>query len=111
MQLTITPKATQEIKEIKQSNHQYLLLFYDIEGCGCGVNGVITLRLTETKGDTHVTIMNEAFKVIVAKQQMIFLEKKMKLDYVNHAFRLSSPQGILNPIISQAELLKEGSHD
>ena len=105
MKLTITEVALEKLKKLNQDKKQYIALFYDTDDCGCGVNGLPTIRFTNIMKDTDKIVESEAFDVIVDKQQAIFFAPDMKLDFTANAFRLSSPEGILNPIISDQAVL------
>ncbi|WP_042145810.1 iron-sulfur cluster biosynthesis family protein [Paucisalibacillus sp. EB02] len=105
MKLTITEKAISKIQEFNTRNHHYLLLHYDTVGCGCGVNGVPTIGLVDHKDDSHIEVETHAMPTIVNKMQSVFFAENMKLDFVGGTFRLSSPEGILNPFISTTNLM------
>ncbi|GGM22311.1 hypothetical protein GCM10011351_05250 [Paraliobacillus quinghaiensis] len=100
MKLTITDVALEKLQYLNHDDKKYIVLFYDTDDCGCGVNGLPTIRFTDTMKETDKTVESEAFDVIVDKQQAVFFAPDMKLDFTANAFRLSSPEGILNPIIS-----------
>ncbi|GGA67669.1 iron-sulfur cluster biosynthesis family protein [Ornithinibacillus halotolerans] len=100
MKLTITELAMDKINELKGSSNPYLLLQYDTDGCGCGVNGVPTIDFVADKYETHMEVENESIPTIVDKMQSVFFAENMKLDFVNGMFRLSGPEGMLNPFIS-----------
>lgn len=99
MKLTITENAVSKIYEMNDVKDKYLLLRYDTDGCGCGVNGVPTLEIVAEKDEDHIDIENPTIPTIVNKMQSVFFAENMKLDFVNGMFRLSSPDGILNPFI------------
>ncbi|WP_096270524.1 iron-sulfur cluster biosynthesis family protein [Paucisalibacillus globulus] len=104
MELTITDKAINKINELNTSDQNYLLLRYDTVGCGCGVNGVPTIGLVDHKGDSHIDVKTASMPTIINKMQSVFFAEDMKLDFVGGTFRLSSPEGILNPFISTTNL-------
>lgn len=104
MQLHITSKAMENLQELMDDEYNYLLLYYDIDGCGCGVNGIPTVRLTNKKDDFQTEIQSNAINTIISEQQAIFFAEDMKLDFINGYFRLSSPGEILNPNISKQSL-------
>ncbi|WP_163526296.1 iron-sulfur cluster biosynthesis family protein [Halobacillus ihumii] len=109
MKLTITHAANEQLNQLQEENHSFLRLFYDTDGLGCGANGQPTVRLTDTMyKDTDKTIENENFKVIIDRQQATFFKADMKLDFTSKGFfRLSSPEGILNPIIPTGTIKNE----
>lgn len=106
MQLTITNKAKEALKNINDENRPYLLLWYDTDGCGCGVNGLPTIRFITEKRNTHRKVDNELFSTLINEQQAIFFAEKMTLDFSNGTFRLSSPEQILNPFISTQSVMQ-----
>ncbi|MCA0970183.1 iron-sulfur cluster biosynthesis family protein [Halobacillus litoralis] len=99
MKLVLTEEAKQQLTYMKEEERPLIRLFYDTEGCGCGVNGLPTIRLDYEKRDTDENVENEDFHVIIDQQQAVFFRKEMKLDFKKGLFRLSSPEGVLNPII------------
>ncbi|WP_226034612.1 iron-sulfur cluster biosynthesis family protein [Aquibacillus saliphilus] len=105
MKLTITTKALDCIEKLPRSGFKYLWLYFDTEGCGCGVSGMPTVRLTNTKADSFKLISSNEYQVIVHHQQAVFFADDMKLDYINNSFRLSSTEGILNPVIPVNDLI------
>lgn len=108
MKLRITDEAKQQLEQIQDSDRPLLRLFYDTEGCGCGVNGLPTIRLEKEERSTDQRVENDDYTVIIDQQQAIFFKKDMKLDFLKGTFRLSSPDGILNPIIPTRDV-KEGA--
>ncbi|WP_407268834.1 iron-sulfur cluster biosynthesis family protein [Radiobacillus sp. PE A8.2] len=104
MKLSITTEAKNKIDQ--QDNMHNLLLFYDTEGCGCGVNGMPTIRNIKSVRDNYVRVDNDQFEVYVDQLQEVFFAEDLTLSFVNNQFRLSSPDGILNPFIPETELTK-----
>jgi len=103
MNLTITPAAMDQLKRL--NNHDgNLLLWYDTDGCGCGVNGVPTIRFINESDSSFTEIESDWASTFIHKQQAIFFAEEMKLDFSNQTFRLSSPEGILNPFIGSQRL-------
>ncbi|MFD1018575.1 iron-sulfur cluster biosynthesis family protein [Thalassobacillus hwangdonensis] len=106
MKLTITEEAKAVLEQLKGGQHGYLKLFYDTDGCGCGVNGVPTVRWAADRTEWDDEVENADYQVLVHRQQAVFFDDQLKLDLVRGAFRLSSPQGILNPVIPSSEVMK-----
>lgn len=104
MRLTVTPEAIEKLKRNDMTSYRYLVLWYDTEGCGCGVNGVPTIRYTNEKLANYLEVENEFYPTLIHQQQATFFAADMKLDFANGTFRLSSPEGILNPFISQQSI-------
>ncbi|MFG6148617.1 iron-sulfur cluster biosynthesis family protein [Halobacillus sp. B23F22_1] len=110
MRLMITESALKQLNLLMDESHTTLRLYYDTEGLGCGVNGQPTIRLVNTnKREAHREVKNEHIPVIIDHQQGVFFRNEMKLDLVKGTFRLSSPEGILNPIIPTGTVKKEVS--
>ena len=105
MELMITENAISKIQELNQQNLKYLLLRYDTVGCGCGVNGVPTIDLVNQMEENHIKVENKVIPTIVDKMQSVFFAENMKLDFVSGMFRLSSPEGILNPFIPTSNIM------
>lgn len=106
MKLTISEKAQQELKILNETNKPYLRLYYDTDDCGCGVNGLPTIRFSNHKMEMDKAVVCDEFSVIVNKQQAIFFATALTLSYDTYGFRLSSAEGILNPIISSQSIME-----
>ncbi|RDW21986.1 iron-sulfur cluster biosynthesis family protein [Oceanobacillus chungangensis] len=105
MELTITKEAEDTIKEMNTDNLSSLLLWYDTVGCGCGVNGLPTFRLIDDIKPHYQKVDNGSFSTYISEQQAVFFAKSMKLDYKNGTFKLSSPEGMLNPFIAASSIV------
>ncbi|WP_079708573.1 iron-sulfur cluster biosynthesis family protein [Paraliobacillus ryukyuensis] len=101
MKLMITKQAKNKLSMLNDQNQPYLRLFYDTDDCGCGVNGLPTIRFANHKEELDKEVDCASFDVIVNRQQAIFFAASLTLSYETTGFRLSSPEGILNPIISE----------
>ncbi|WP_085991970.1 iron-sulfur cluster biosynthesis family protein [Oceanobacillus senegalensis] len=99
MKLMITPEGIEKLQELNIDNKTYLLLWYDVDDCGCGVNGVPTIRFTDKKLESHIDVVNESYPTLIHEQQQVFFNKELKLDVRNGNFRLTSPEEVLNPFI------------
>ncbi|SES82035.1 Uncharacterized protein YqkB [Oceanobacillus limi] len=109
MELTVTNNAIEKMKEIDPSQSYNLLLWYDTDECGCGVNGMPTFRLTkDPKNNNKKVNSNYTMPTYISEQQAVFFSKDMKLDYQGSTFRLISKEGILNPFISTTSIVVEG---
>ncbi|CDQ39735.1 MULTISPECIES: iron-sulfur cluster biosynthesis family protein [Virgibacillus] len=105
MKLTISKEAYDLLEPLLSSEAPYLLLWYDTEGCGCGVNGVPIIRLTDQIKSTYQAVNNHYFQIYIEKQQTTFFAEQMSLQVVNNnMLRLSSPEGILNPFIGMQQI-------
>lgn len=106
MQLTITKEALNEIEKVNPDNQYHLLLWYDTAGCGCGVSGMPIVQLTDEQDLTYKEIDSNYAQTLIDEEQAMFFADNMKLDVVNGMFRLSSPEEILNPFISNQRFLE-----
>lgn len=96
MEIYITEQAAEKLSN-KLEDDKHLKLYYDTEGCGCGVNGIPTLWITTEVATGDVEIQTNAMPVYVEESQMLFYADKLtiSLSGANH-YRLSSPEEILN---------------
>lgn len=107
MNLTITEVALEKLKVLNSENQKYLLLLYDNDGCDCSVSGIPTIRFTDKKKEKDRDVTCSEYDVIVDSFHEMFFELQVKLDFIGNGFRLSSPAGMLNPIISMQTVIKE----
>jgi len=107
MQLTVTNDALKEIEKMNPNNKYHLLMWYDTEGCGCGVSGMPIVQLTDEQDATYKKITSNYSRTLIDEEQAIFFANNMKLDIINGMFRLSSPNEILNPFISSQRFLEK----
>lgn len=96
MKLQFTDGA---IERLEHDQEGFLKLHYDIEDCGCVVNGVTQLVLEEEVGDYDVEIETNFRPVRLQKQYAVFFDENMKIDYLpkHQCFMLKSDNEILNP--------------
>ncbi|WP_067728165.1 iron-sulfur cluster biosynthesis family protein [Oceanobacillus damuensis] len=106
MRLTITPEAEQQLGQMRRENDRYLLLWYDIDDCGCGVNGLPTIRFVREKKPNYSQMENDGIPTFIDSQQAVFFADEMILGVHKGVFRLSSKEGILNPFIPSQNLLQ-----
>ncbi|MDY0405641.1 iron-sulfur cluster biosynthesis family protein [Virgibacillus sp. 179-BFC.A HS] len=106
MKLAITESALERLQAVGANRYANLLLWYDIEGCGCGVNGVNRILFTNDMKDTYKKVDNNSdFCVWVPEQQMIFFAEEMTLERRGGLLRLKSASEMLNAFISPQSLL------
>lgn len=108
MEIMITDLAAAKIDEKTKDSNGYLKLKYDIEGCGCAVDGVAALWFVPELEDDDIAIETNAQTIYVEKAKMVFFDEKMKLDFsqTSNWFRLSSSQQILNGQMSLVMIKK-----
>ncbi|WP_147533865.1 iron-sulfur cluster biosynthesis family protein [Bacillus marasmi] len=109
MQIDISEGAEQKLAERTTGKDGYLKLVYDIEGCGCAVNGVPALWLVkELVGDEAEVETANQRSIYIEKDQQVFFAEKMTLDFSVKAncFQLKSPNEYLNPRLSLVDKTK-----
>lgn len=102
MKMKITETAAGKLEEKISGNEGYLKLKYDIDGCGCAVNGVAVLWLESVLDQSETEIKTNAIPVFIEKSKEVFFDEEMTLDYSAAAgcFQLKSPSEYLNPRMS-----------
>ncbi|AQR77889.1 iron-sulfur cluster biosynthesis family protein [Paenibacillus larvae] len=102
MHLTITETAERILSPLLQEPSTWLKLVYDIEGCGCAVDGVPALWLVNECKPTDKIARGSSFDVLYNPKQEIFFEEDIKIDYSkdSKAFTLSSPNQIYSVSIN-----------
>ena len=108
MRLTITDEALHQLQLLQPEGRPYLRMEYDIEGCGCGVNGVPTVYFTDKSTEYDINVENEHYTIFLDEQQTVFFKPEMKLEWNKRLFRLKSPNGMLNPSLSSASIKQGG---
>lgn len=99
-------EALNQLRQLQMDHKPYLRLYYDIEGCGCGVNGVRILYFTDEVTQYDEVVENDNNKIIIDEQQKTFFEPDMKLEWTGRLFRLKSPNGMLNASLSSRVIQK-----
>lgn len=107
MEINITEAASRKIEE-KTKNRGYLKLLYDIDGCGCAVNGVAVLSLERDLDNNEVEIQTNGNPLYIQESRSVFFDEKMTLDFssVSNCFQLKSPGEILNGRMSLIDRTK-----
>lgn len=101
MELVIMEEAARQLKTIMQRK-QILKLFYDTEGCGCGVSGIPMVKIADKPGEKDIKIdcSSHGISVYIHEKEKMFFDEAMTITFQNGVFRLKSPNEILNPMIS-----------
>ncbi|WP_078545916.1 iron-sulfur cluster biosynthesis family protein [Litchfieldia alkalitelluris] len=99
MEITFTEQAIGKLTERLIDKETLIKLRYETEGCGCVVSGVPTLWIVDQQEDDDIIIETNFCSVAVERTKMVFLDEKLKIDYVESAncYSLKSPNQILNP--------------
>lgn len=102
MKILITKLAGNKLKARLAAKSGYLKLKYDIDDCGCGVNGVPVLLFVNELDKDDEEIETEAGSIYIEKSQLVFFDEKMTIDFSEKAncFQLKSTNEYLNPRMS-----------
>jgi uncharacterized protein YqkB len=102
MQLKITEAASNKLNEKISGKQGYVKLKYDIDGCGCAVNGVAALWFEAEKNVEDNQITTGQVPIYIEKAKEVFFDEEMTLDFkeTNGCFQLKSPNEYLNPRMS-----------
>jgi uncharacterized protein YqkB len=101
MRLTLTDQAA-EILRLRQADRPGAIrLVYDTEGCGCAVDGVPMLWMTDAPEAGDTSIAERPLQVWMDPRQTIFFEDEVRLDYrdATRSFRLQSDSQIYNSLL------------
>ncbi|TLS35676.1 iron-sulfur cluster biosynthesis family protein [Pseudalkalibacillus caeni] len=100
MEIRFTEEAKTKLEEqVKCYPGTVLELYYDIDDCGCVVNGVTELRLVEKAEETEGALQTNYLPVFLEKKYQVFFDDEMTIDFVKKysCFQLKSPNQMLNP--------------
>jgi uncharacterized protein YqkB len=102
MRITLTNAAAAELAGRMDGRPGALRLVYDTEGCGCAVDGVPVLWLTDAPAEGDVRIAEEPLAIWIDPLRRIFFEDAVKLDYRadSRSFRLYSDNQIYHASLS-----------
>jgi uncharacterized protein YqkB len=102
MKLKITEAAANKLNEKISGKQGYLKLKYDIDGCGCAVNGIAALWLESECHENESELSTSGIPVYIEKSKEVFFDEEMTLDYkeASGCFQLKSPNEYLNPRMS-----------
>ncbi|MFD0770424.1 iron-sulfur cluster biosynthesis family protein [Bacillus sp. CGMCC 1.60114] len=99
MNVTVTDAAYEKIKEMIPSETNYIKLFYDNEGCGCVMSGIIDLVAVSEKDERDVEISSNKFQFIADRTKLVFMDDNLTVDFQESGgnFQLKSPSQYYNP--------------
>lgn len=102
MKITITEAAAGKLEEKVSGKQGYIKLKYDIDGCGCAVNGVAALWLESELDDTEMEISTNGLKMYIERSKEVFFAEEMTIDFskTSGCYQLKSPNEYLNPRMS-----------
>ncbi|MBM7542465.1 iron-sulfur cluster biosynthesis family protein [Amphibacillus cookii] len=107
MKLIIDSQATARLKSYQTEAKPYLLLYFDSSGCQCTVTGTPTLRFTAKVEKSYHIVEQANFCVYISDFDQMFFEDVVELKDLAYGFKLTSPSGLLNPMIPNQHLLNE----
>jgi uncharacterized protein YqkB len=101
MHLTLSGEAAEMLRQRQGDRPGVLRLVYDTEGCGCAVDGVPMLWLTDAPAAGDMAIAGQPLQVWTDPRQTIFFEDEVRLDYrdASRTFRLQSDSQIYNSML------------
>ncbi|RSK27730.1 hypothetical protein EJF36_13070 [Bacillus sp. HMF5848] len=115
MIVTFTEKAISAIKNRynMSSDTACLQLFYDIEGCGCGVNGVPVFKEIKEPGSNIIQITSNWGRIYLHTQQAVFFPENMIVDYYEKSshLQLKSKEEMVNPHIQIEKYKQEDQYE
>lgn len=81
------------------SEAKYIKLFYDNEGCGCVMSGIIDLVAVAEKDERDVDIESSTMNFIADRTKLVFMDDKLTVDWHEGGgtFQLKSPSQFYNP--------------
>jgi uncharacterized protein YqkB len=96
MNVTWSDEAVRALRSRLGSDDATVKLVYDIEGCGCAVDGVPALWAVDRLEPDDVPAEGSAFPLWHKRQQEIFFEPELRIGYLEEkrAFTLSSDNQI-----------------
>lgn len=99
MYVTVTDAAYKKIMDTIPSEAKYIKLFYDNEGCGCVMSGIIDLVAVSEKDERDVDIESNALNFIADRTKLVFMDDKLTVDLHQSGghFQLKSPSQFYNP--------------
>jgi uncharacterized protein YqkB len=102
VQIDPTPAALEQLTRQYPATDATLRLVYDIEGCGCAVDGVVQLWAENRRRPDDAAAYEGQVAIMYDPRQAVFFEERIKLDYNadKHGFTLSSNSQIYHSDMS-----------
>ncbi|HGO9424251.1 TPA: iron-sulfur cluster biosynthesis family protein [Bacillus cereus] len=99
MYVTVTEAAYKKIMDTIPSEAKYIKLFYDNEGWGCVMSGIIDLVAVAEKDERDVDIESSTMNFIADRTKLVFMDDKLTVDWHEGGgtFQLKSPSQFYNP--------------
>lgn len=102
VQIDPTPAALEQLAKRYPASQAALRLVYDIEGCGCAVDGVVQLWAVSDRRPEDAAAYDGPVTIVYDPRQAVFFEERIKLDYDadKHGFTLTSNSQIYHSDLS-----------
>ncbi len=102
MNINPTQEALDRLLHMIPSEYPTIKIVYDTEGCGCAVNGVVQLWVTNSMSPEDKVGYDREIRIVYAARQEVFFEDQLILGYhpTGRAFVLKSNSQIYNSSIS-----------
>ncbi|EMA6344661.1 iron-sulfur cluster biosynthesis family protein [Bacillus cytotoxicus] len=99
MYVTVTDTAYKKIVGTTPNETKFMKLFYDNEGCGCVMSGIIDLVAVSEKEERDVDVASNKLKFIADRTKLVFMDDKLIVDLHESGeyFQLKSPSQFYNP--------------
>ncbi|WP_440895789.1 iron-sulfur cluster biosynthesis family protein [Amphibacillus sp. Q70] len=99
MQLLMDQQTRERLKSYQPKDKPYLLLKFDSSGTACTVTGTPTLAFTDQIDESYHSVEQTDFDVYISDFDYMFFEQVIELKDIEKGFKMTSPSGLLNPII------------
>ncbi|MBU5594282.1 iron-sulfur cluster biosynthesis family protein [Amphibacillus sp. MSJ-3] len=106
MKLLMDHKTVAKLKTFQPVDKPYLLLKFDSSGTACTVTGTPTIEFTDQIDPDYHSVDQTDFDVYINKFDYMFFEQVIELEDIGNGFKMTSPSGLLNPIIPNNQLNK-----
>jgi uncharacterized protein YqkB len=98
VQVSITEKAAEKIKEKLGNRDLALKLIYETDGCEASGIPALKLERPEEAANHDLIVKTNEMPLMIEKDKLVYLDSELEIDFSeeSHTFQLSSPNEILN---------------
>jgi uncharacterized protein YqkB len=103
LNITFTEVAKNRLETITDNIERYVLqLKYDTDGCGCVVNGVAMLVVSQNPVEDYLKVETNYHSIYLPKEAIVYWDEDMTIDYLEkyNCFQLKSKIQMINPRMS-----------
>ncbi|OZM58700.1 hypothetical protein CIB95_03790 [Lottiidibacillus patelloidae] len=103
MNITFTDEAVKRLEKLMcELETSVLQLKYDTDGCGCVVNGVAMLFISEKAESDYLKVDTNYKPIYLPKEAIVYWDDNMTIGYVEkyNCFQLKSSVQMINPRMS-----------